>query len=71
MLFGVPYLRWDRGLVQPKDGERLVAEHLNATRYIGIGGEIEVRAGEYAEGLPRIVLVPLWRAFGEEPRQEI
>lgn len=68
---GVPYFRWDRELIQPKDGEKLSNEHLAMSRYIGLGGAIEIRAGEFAEGLPNVVMVPLWRAFGDEPRQEI
>ena len=71
VLFGVPHLRWDRELNQPKDGERLRAEHLTVTRYIGIGGAIEVRAGEYAEGLPTVLMVPLSRFIDDEPRQEL
>lgn len=71
VLFGVPYFRWDRELVQPKDGEQLSTQHLTVTRYIGPGGAIDIRAGEFSEGLPRVVMVPLWRAFGDEPRQEI
>ena len=71
VVFGVPYFRWDRELVQPKDGEQLKVEHLAFTRYIGVGGAIDIRAGEFTEGLPKIVMVPLWRAFGDEPRQEI
>ena len=71
VVFGVPYLRFDRDLIQPKDGEQLSTEHLAFTRYIGIGGAIDIRAGEFSEGLPKIVMVPLWRAFGDEPRQEI
>ncbi|GAB5517170.1 hypothetical protein [Rhodopirellula baltica] len=71
VIFGVPCVRFDRALTQPKDGEQLSTEHLAITRYIGIGGAIDIRAGEFSEGLPTVVLVPIWRAFGEEPRQEI
>lgn len=71
VVFGVPYFRWDRELIQPKDGEQLSTEHLAFTRYVGIGGAINLRAGEFSEGLPNMVMVPLWRAFGDEPRQEI
>ena len=71
VVFGVPYFRFDRDLTQPKDGEQLSTEHLAFTRYIGIGGAIDIRAGEFSEGLPSIVMVPLWRAFGDEPQQEI
>jgi hypothetical protein len=71
VVFGVPYFRFDREIIQPKDGEELSTEHLAFTRYIGIGGAIDIRAGEFSEGLPKVVMVPLWRAFGDEPRQEI
>ena len=71
VVYGIPYFRWDRELIQPKDGEQLSTEHLSITRYVGIGGVIDIRAGEFSEGLPNIVMVPIWRAFGDEPRQEI
>lgn len=71
VVFGIPYIRWDRELIQPKDGEQLSTEHLAFTRYIGVSGAIDIRAGEFSEGLPKIVMVPIWRAFGDEPKQEI
>lgn len=71
VIFGVPYLRWDRELIQPKDGDQLSADNLTVTRYVGLGGEMDIRAGEFSDGLPRIVLVPIWRVLGKEQQQEI
>ena len=56
---GVPYLRWDRPLVDGKDGADLQEADMAFTRYVTIGSSRQIHANEYGDGLPLVVFVPL------------
>lgn len=58
-IIGTPYLRWDQPLVDGKDGTDLQEANLAFTRYISVSDTRRVHAGEYGEGLPWLIFIPL------------